>query len=295
MSDLRVVQLQDKNRNPITPYTAAASVYINVNNEWTSVESQIGGMDIEAVEKAKNAALGSIDEQKTASLAKIEEEGESYRNDIDALSGQVKTLDEKVFPLSLDDRTITANLSTMTYSYEYKVKEYGQLASGVNVIVKRSRNSLTYEQLYAGTESSKKIEQIPVTWGRDRFNIRAVKGTKSNTKDDVRYLCVYGAYGETLSEELIKNTSVMTGKSTTSASFSCTVNTTENRKYIWIAVPEQISISKITSGGFDVTMNNYVTIQVGTKIDNNTTIYNNYKAYRSKNPLQMNTWNLSVS
>jgi hypothetical protein len=284
MSDLRVVQLKDKNNNPITPYTSAASVYVHVNEEWTNVETKIGGMDIDAIQGAQDAALDSIEEQRVASVNKIEEEGDSYRADINSLSGTVQTLDEKVFPLTITT-SITPNYSTLKNSYTYGITEYGQYVTGTSVVVKRQSNASADETLYSGSSSHQTLTPS-ITWGRDIFKLSCVKGSKSSSKNDTRYLCVYGSYGETINASTLQNASVMSRILTTSASFSCTVNTTDAKKYIWVAVPEYLSISRITSAGFDVTMNNYVNIQIGSI---------NYRAYRSKNPLQVSTWSLVIS
>lgn len=287
MSDLRVVQLQDENRNPITPYTAAASVYVNVNEEWTNVETMLGAMDIDAIHDAQQSALEDIDEQRIASVNKIQEEGDSYRNDINSLSGTVKTLDEKVFPLTITT-SITGNTDTLEYSYNYSIKEYGQAVSGANITVNKTSNDGNPVQIYAGTNSSNTLTNIAMSWGRDIFKVNCQKGSKSSEKPDTRYLCLYGSYGETMSKDTLKNKNVMARKVTSSISFTCTVNTTNERKYIWVAVPKYLSISKITSQGFEVTMNNYVEIVVE---DGGIP----YRCYRSQQPLSLNTWNLTIS
>lgn len=284
MSDLRVVQLEDENYNPITPYTAAASVYINVNQEWTNVETQIGGMDIGAVHNAQEDALTDIDEQRRESINKIQEEGDSYRNDINTLSGTVKTLDEKVFPLTIST-AITPNYSTLKNSYSYVVTEYGEYAVDTNILVKKQANNSADELLYSGTVSHQSLTQN-MTWGRDIFKISSTKGSKTSSKNDTRYLCVYGSYSETMNATTLKDSTIMSRIVTASPSFNCTVNTTVDKMYIWVAVPEYLSISRITSAGFDVTMNNYVNIQVDDV---------NYRAYRSKNPLQVSSWNLVIT
>lgn len=289
MAELKTVQLTDKENNPISPYTPGCSVYFHSTNSqgkdvYTNMENMIGSMDIGRISGAQETAIEEIDDKRQWGLDKITEEGESYQRDINTLSGAVQSLYEKVFPLNVNV-TIAPNVNTMKYSYTYSITEYGQVVTGASVNVKQQKNSAAEQSIYSGSDGTKTLT-TDITWGRDRYSITCVKGTNANSRTDTRYLLLYGSYGETMTAALLQNQSVMSREVRASVAFTPTVNTTTDKPYIWIAVPEYLTITKITSGGFDVTMNQYVNIAVGDI---------NYRAYRSKNPLQQNTWKLVIT
>ena len=73
--------------------------------------------------------------------------------------------------------------------------------------------------------------------------------------------------------------------STTGVSFNPKVTTKDN-DYIWLVVPSYLSINRVTSAGFDVT------IAAPQTINNN---LGTFKAYRTANLLTQATWNLVIS
>ena len=73
--------------------------------------------------------------------------------------------------------------------------------------------------------------------------------------------------------------------SSTGVSFNPKVTTKDN-DYIWLVVPSYLSIARVTSAGFDVTLATPQTI-----INN----LGSFKAYRTANPLTTATWNLVIS
>ena len=73
--------------------------------------------------------------------------------------------------------------------------------------------------------------------------------------------------------------------STGSVSFNPSV-TTEDNQYIWIVVPNYLTVNRVTSQGFDVTF------QAAQSI---TTSLGTFKAYRTANTLTAQTWKLVIS
>ena len=71
----------------------------------------------------------------------------------------------------------------------------------------------------------------------------------------------------------------------TGVSFNPKVTTKDN-DYIWLVIPSYLSITRVTSAGFDVTLAAPQTI-----INN----LGSFKAYRTANPLTAATWNLVIS
>ena len=68
-------------------------------------------------------------------------------------------------------------------------------------------------------------------------------------------------------------------------SFNPTITTT-NGQYIWIIVPSYLTVNKVTSQGFNVTLQPAQSI---------TTSLGSFKAYRTTNTLTAQTWNLVIS
>ena len=62
--------------------------------------------------------------------------------------------------------------------------------------------------------------------------------------------------------------------------------TTKDNDYIWLVVPSYLSIARVTSAGFDVTLAAPQTI---------TNNLGSFKAYRTANPLTAATWSLVIS
>ena len=62
--------------------------------------------------------------------------------------------------------------------------------------------------------------------------------------------------------------------------------TTKNNQYIWIVVPNYLTVNRVTSQGFDVTF------QAAQSI---TTSLGTFKAYRTANTLTAQTWKLVIS
>ena len=73
--------------------------------------------------------------------------------------------------------------------------------------------------------------------------------------------------------------------SATGVSFNPKVTTKDN-DYIWLVVPSYLSITHVTSAGFDVTLAAPQTI---------TNNLGSFKAYRTVNSLTEATWNLIIS
>lgn len=110
-------------------------------------------------------------------------------------------------------------------------------------------------------------------------------GHNSVTKEITKYLVFYGASseGSLLGYDFSK---LDFGKTIVEdVQIDCTI-TTEDGDYIWVIIPQDLDIEKITSQGFEVVMNDYVlyTNSLGT-----------FKAYRSTNKLASNTWNLKIN
>ena len=293
MSDeLRIAQLTDNEGNPITPKVPASAVYVSVNGSWTNAETVMGGVDVEAVAELQAESLSDIKDKRDSAVERIEEESGTYRRDIDELSGQVETLDAKVFPLEpIVSITTEVTDKIPWYKYKYTIKEYGanaQNLTGVTVKWKSNdtnKGNINTEDPTAAT----KTLTVRATIGKDTFTLNAgsANGKKVGPKENNRYMCMYSVGNESLGANPAVYISEQMNKAyTTSDSFSCTVTTTADDKYVWLAVPKYLTISKVMSGSFQFILNPALMITVGD-------IY--YNVYRSKNDLQIAVWPLDIT
>ena len=119
---------------------------------------------------------------------------------------------------------------------------------------------------------------------REVFTLKVTaSGHTSKSTSATKYICYAGGSSkETISNDII-NTLVK--YSTGSVSFNPSV-TTEDNQYIWIVVPNYLTVNRVTSQGFDVTF------QAAQSI---TTSLGTFKAYRTTNTLTAQTWKLVIS
>lgn len=122
----------------------------------------------------------------------------------------------------------------------------------------------------------------------EKFTSRATKtGRTGANASQKRYICAYAASDSTNISDDLFNGAIK--KSATGVGFNPSV-TTELGQYIWIFVPSELNINKITNAGFNVTMEEPVTYTLSSGSYKGT-----YKAYRTKNALDSATWNFVIS
>ena len=109
------------------------------------------------------------------------------------------------------------------------------------------------------------------------------EGRTGKSATQTRYLCYQGGNSAATMTAEILNT--LNKVSATGISFNPSITTKDN-DYIWLVVPSYLSISRVTSAGFDVPLSvpQAITNSLGT-----------FKAYRTANPLTQATWNLVIS
>lgn len=110
------------------------------------------------------------------------------------------------------------------------------------------------------------------------------EGRTPKSTSTTRYICYAGALSkDTLDASDIESLTIAYA---TGVAFNPSV-ATSNNQYIWLVIPGNLSINKVTSSGFDVTLDSAVTTI--------TTSLRIFKAYRTANQLTENTWNLIIS
>ena len=119
---------------------------------------------------------------------------------------------------------------------------------------------------------------------REIFKFEVSKtGRTGKSTSTTRYLCYSGGNpADTITENVINS---LNKHSATGVNFNPTV-VTKNNDYIWLIVPNYLTIHGVKSAGFDVLLAEPQTI---------TTSFGIFKAYRTINTLTVQSWNLVIS
>lgn len=191
-------------------------------------------------------------------------------------------LNDTVYPLVLGF-TINPNVNTMKTGVVYSVKSDNEyfVPDTLNITKKVNDEAETILTNYPTSNSSL---TTPIQGGREIFKFSITKeGRTSQSTNQTKYLCYYGGNAEPTMTAEILNT--LTRISSTGVSFNLKITTKDN-DYIWLVVPSYLSITRVTSAGFDVTLAapQTITNNLGT-----------FKAYRTANSLTTTTWDLVIS
>lgn len=207
----------------------------------------------------------------------------------DNLVGMIQDVDESlaklndtVYPITLGF-TITANVGTMQTEIRYSVTSDNKpLVPDTSIISKQINDNAPKNLL--DTPSSGGTLSTPIEGAREIFKFTIEKeGRTGKSTSQTRYLCYFGGNpAATMTAEILNTLNKV---SATGISFNPKVTTKDN-DYIWLVVPNYLSITRVTSAGFDVPLSapQAITNSLGT-----------FKAYRTANPLTQATWNLVIS
>lgn len=191
-------------------------------------------------------------------------------------------LNDTVYPIVLGF-TVNPNAGTMKTDVVYSVKSDNEyLVPDTLSIIKKVNDEVETVLTNYPTSNSRLV--TPIQGAREIFKFAVTKeGRTSQSISQTKYLCYYGGNAESTITAEILNT--LSRVSTTGVSFNSKVTTKDN-DYIWLVVPSYLSITHVTSAGFDVTLAAPQTI---------TNNLGSFKAYRTTNPLTSATWNLVIS
>ena len=207
----------------------------------------------------------------------------------DELVGMIQDVDENiaklndtVYPIILGF-TITPNVGTMQTEIRYSVSSDNKPLVPDTSIISKQINDNAPKNL-SDTPSSGGTISTTIEGAREIFKYAVTKeGRTGKIATQTRYLCYHGGNSAATMNAEILNT--LNKVSSTGVSFNPKVTTKDN-DYIWLVVPSYLSISRVTSAGFDVTLAAPQTI---------TNNLGSFKAYRTANPLTAATWNLVIS
>ncbi|WP_418851620.1 hypothetical protein [Prevotella sp.] len=194
----------------------------------------------------------------------------------------IAELQDTVFPITLGF-SVTPDVKAMQTAIAFSVKSKGSpFLPDTLKISKTVNNGVT--TLLADTPSSSGSLSTPISGAKEQFTFEVTKeGRTGKSTSATRFLCYYGSSSVATASEAVLNS--LQKVSTTGLSFNPTI-TTRSGDYIWLVVPNDLTISRVTSAGFDVTLAaaQTVTNSLGT-----------FKAYRTANTLTAETWKLVIS
>lgn len=194
----------------------------------------------------------------------------------------IDKLNDTVYPITLGFN-VSPNVRTMNTSINYSVVSDGKPLIPDIMKISKQVNDNTAIVLLDIPASSGNLNTY-IEGSREIFKFEVTKtGRTGKSTNTTRYLCYYGVNSEATMTDKILNT--LNNVSTTGASFNLSITTKDN-DYIWLVVPSYLSIRRVTSAGFDVTLAAPQTI---------TNNLGSFKAYRTANPLTTATWNLVIS
>lgn len=191
-------------------------------------------------------------------------------------------LNDTVYPIVLGF-TINPNVSTMKTDVVYYVKSDDEYLVPDTLSITKKVNDAA-ETILTNYPTSNSSLTTPIQGAREIFRFEVTKqGRTSKNASQTRYLFYSGGNpADTMTAEILNTLSKV---SATGVSFNPKVTTKDN-DYIWLVVPSYLSITRVTSAGFDVTLAAPQTI---------TNNLGSFKAYRTANPLAAATWNLVIS
>lgn len=192
------------------------------------------------------------------------------------LTENVAELQDSEFPmvLSLSASNNTA-LSTTIIKYGVTVKSEPFVPDMLDL--RKGDTILTNAPVASGSV------ETPIQSNREVFTFTVGKeGRTTKVSSLTRYLCYYGGNASSTASSIISD---LSKKISGNVSFNPTVKT-KNGDYIWLVVPSYLTINRVTSAGFDVTLAAPQTIS---------TAIGEFKAYRTANTLTESTWNLVIS
>ena len=194
----------------------------------------------------------------------------------------IAELQDTVFPITLGF-SVTPDVKAMQTAIAFSVKSKGSpFLPDTLKISKAINNGVT--TLLTDTPSSSGSLSTPISGAKEQFTFEVTKeGRTGKSTSATRFLCYYGSSSVATASEDVLNS--LQKVSTTGLSFNPTI-TTRSGDYIWLVVPNDLTISRVTSAGFDVTLAaaQTVTNSLGT-----------FKAYRTANTLTAETWELVIS
>ena len=235
-------------------------------------------------DKLKDRTIGveKLDHELRQTIAAATGLPEELVESIQNVDENLAKLNDTVYPITLGF-SLTPNVGTMQTEIRYSVSSDNKPLVPDTSIISKQINDNAPKNL-SDTPSSGGTLSTPIEGAREIFKYAVTKeGRTGKSTSQTRYLCYHGGNSAATMTSEILNT--LNKVSSGGVSFNPKVTTKDN-DYIWLVVPSYLSITRVTSAGFDVTLAAPQTI---------TNNLGSFKAYRTANPLTAATWNLVIS
>lgn len=235
-------------------------------------------------DKLKDRTIGveKLDPELRQTIAAATGLPEELVESIQNVDENLAKLNDTVYPITLGF-SINPNVGSMQTDVRYSIISDGKPLVPDTFLISKQINDATPKSL-SNTPASSGNLSTPIEGSREIFKFEVgKKGRTGKSTSQTRYLCYHGGNpADTITAEILNTLNKV---SSTGVSFNPKVTTKDN-DYIWLVVPSYLSISRVTSAGFDVTLAAPQTI---------TNSLGTFKAYRTANPLTAATWNLVIS
>lgn len=235
-------------------------------------------------DKLKDRTIGveKLDKELRQTIAAATGLPEELVESIQNVDENLAKLNDTVYPITLGF-SINPNVVSMQTDIRYSIISDGKPLVPDTLLISKQINDATPKSL-SNTPASSGNLSTPIEGAREIFNFKVdKKGRTGKSTSQTRYLCYFGGNpADTITAEILNTLSKV---SSTGVSFNPKVTTKDN-DYIWLVVPNYLSINRVTSAGFDVTLASPQAI---------TNALGSFKAYRTANPLTPATWNLVIS
>ena len=235
-------------------------------------------------DKLKDRTIGveKLDPELRQTIAAATGLPEELVESIQNVDENLAKLNDTVYPITLGF-SINPNVGSMQTDVRYSIISDGKPLVPDTLLISKQINDATPKSL-SNTPASSGNLSTPIEGAREIFKFEVGKnGRTGKSTSQTRYLCYHGGNpAATMTTEILNTLSKV---SAIGVSFNPKVTTKDN-DYIWLVVPSYLSISRVTSSGFDVILAAPQTI---------TNSLGSFKAYRTANPLTPATWNLVIS
>lgn len=236
-------------------------------------------------DKLKDRTIGveKLDPELRQTIAAATGLPEELVESIQNVDENLAKLNDTVYPITLGF-SINPNVGSMQTDVRYSIISDGKPLIPDTLEVSKRINDDSVIGILADTPVSNGSLTTPILGARETFKFEVgKKGRTGKSTSQTRYLCYFGGNpADTMTAEILNTLNKV---SSTGVSFNPKVTTKDN-DYIWLVVPSYLSINRVTSAGFDVTLAAPQTI---------TNTLGSFKAYRTANPLTPASWNLVIS
>lgn len=232
--------------------------------------------------KDKTIGVEKLDPELRQTIAAATGLPEELVESIQNVDENLAKLNDTVYPITLGF-SINPNVGSMQTDVRYSIISDGKPLVPDTLLISKQINDDTPKSL-SNTPASSGNLSTPIEGAREIFKFEVgKKGRTGKSTSQTRYLCYFGGNpAATMTTEILNTLSKV---SSTGVSFNPKVTTKDN-DYIWLVVPNYLSISRVTSAGFDVILAAPQTI---------TNSLGSFKAYRTVNSLTPAIWNLVIS